>query len=287
MAKPVAYFGYSKTGLTVKFENTSLNNPTTYLWDFGDGSTSNEKSPSHTYNEMGFFTVKLIATNTDGDSEPLELVIGVGDVNDTLNSSILELISHYMPSIMNESTSVKDKVALIQKWQLYLQPLVYIPYEVKEEDTYNEFKWPGLINSLIAQLVSYDIILEGANKFLANIPSAGDINIDTTNTNTENKKRQIKSIETGPAKTEWYQDSDATSTSESTKNFGAFYAYATRTNGLIDQLKQSACQLSQRVRIFLPMCGQLPHNTQAPEVVKHKHCDKHNANPFGITKRML
>ena len=164
MAKPVAYFGYSKSGLTVQFINSSLNNPESYQWDFGDGNTSTEKNPSHTYNEMDFFTVKLVATNTDGDSEPLILTIGAGDVDDMLNASILELIDHYMPSALKGELSASEKISLIQKWQLYLQPLVYIPYQVLEEDTHNELKWPGLVNSLIAQLVSYDIILQWANQ---------------------------------------------------------------------------------------------------------------------------
>lgn len=286
MAKPVAYFGYSKSGLTVNFINTSLNNPTSYLWDFGDGNTSTEKSPSHTYNEMGFFTVKLVATNADGSSEPLVLTIGASDVNDMLNASILELIDHYMPSSLSGEVNASEKISLVQKWQLYLQPLVYIPYEVSEVDTYNEFKWPGLVNSLIAQLVSYDIILQGANQFLSSSGSMGGTQ-EENNKGNDNTKRQIKSIETGPAKTEWYQDKTATSESENMKNIGAIYASATKVGGALDQLKQSICQLSQRVRIYLPMCGPLPHNTKAPEVVKHKHCGKHNANPFGITKRML
>ena len=201
MAKPVAYFGYSKSGLTVNFINTSLNNPTSYLWDFGDGNTSTEKSPSHTYSEMGFFTVKLVATNTDGSSEPLILTIGAGDVNDMLNASILELIDHYMPSALRGELSASEKISLIQKWQLYLQPLVYIPYEVLEEDTHNELKWPGLVNSLIAQLVSYDVILQGANQFLSASGSAGGTEEENNGGSETTNGQQIKSIETGPAKT--------------------------------------------------------------------------------------
>ncbi len=38
----------------------------TYLWDFGDGTTSNLPSPSHTYNASGSFTVKLNITTLTG-----------------------------------------------------------------------------------------------------------------------------------------------------------------------------------------------------------------------------
>lgn len=46
--------------VTVKFFNQSAN-ADTYLWDFGDGSTSTEVSPEHTYTVMGEYEVTLTA----------------------------------------------------------------------------------------------------------------------------------------------------------------------------------------------------------------------------------
>ena len=37
-----------------------------YDWDFGDGSTGNGKSPKHTYNSQGNYTVELIVTDNKG-----------------------------------------------------------------------------------------------------------------------------------------------------------------------------------------------------------------------------
>ena len=48
---------------TVNFINTSVNG-INYLWDFGDGGSSSDMSPSHTYTSMKDFTVKL---SVDGD----------------------------------------------------------------------------------------------------------------------------------------------------------------------------------------------------------------------------
>jgi len=48
--------------LTVSFTNLS-NNADSYLWDFGDGTTSTLTNPQHQYTKKGSFTVKLTATN--------------------------------------------------------------------------------------------------------------------------------------------------------------------------------------------------------------------------------
>lgn len=287
MAKPIAYFGYSKLGLTVNFYNNSLNLPETYHWDFGDGNESELKNPSHTYSEMGFFTVKLVATNTDGESEPLVLNIGVGTTSSNINLPIVKVIDEYIPTILREDASIQNKTYLINKWQQYLQPLVEIPEVIPEEQTFNEFAWPGLVNNLIAQLVAYDIMTQSINQFITAVgPLSNDITLEDT-TEVTNANKQIKSIETGPAKTEWHEYRNAVSGSEMFKNLGQAFRDIMKTGGAIDMLKENICQQASRLRIFLPLCGQLEHNTNAPCVIKKKTKGKHNANPFGITKRML
>jgi gliding motility-associated-like protein len=48
---------------------TTLDTVKTYLWDFGDGSTSNLATPSHVYNTQGTYTVKLAITTSSGCTE--------------------------------------------------------------------------------------------------------------------------------------------------------------------------------------------------------------------------
>ncbi|MBB3699913.1 PKD repeat protein/arylsulfatase A-like enzyme [Flammeovirga yaeyamensis] len=55
--------------LTVQFTDQSTNTPTSWAWDFGDESTSNEQNPTHIYTEVGTYTVKLMAQNADGGNE--------------------------------------------------------------------------------------------------------------------------------------------------------------------------------------------------------------------------
>jgi PKD repeat protein len=47
-------------------ESASLGGITTWTWDFGDGTTSNERNPSHTYQEFGSFTVSLTVVGPGG-----------------------------------------------------------------------------------------------------------------------------------------------------------------------------------------------------------------------------
>ena len=55
-----------KIGQSVQFRDQSTNNPTSTLYNFGDGETSAFQNPLHTYNKLGLFTVSLTASNRYG-----------------------------------------------------------------------------------------------------------------------------------------------------------------------------------------------------------------------------
>lgn len=67
---PTANFGSNVTSgprpLTVNFTNLSQG-ADTYLWDFGDGTTSTLTSPTKVYSSVGSYTVSLKATNIVGE----------------------------------------------------------------------------------------------------------------------------------------------------------------------------------------------------------------------------
>jgi PKD repeat protein len=53
--------------LTVTFTDSSIGSPTSWYWDFGDGSQSRqEKPPQHTYSVPGTYTVSLTVTGAGG-----------------------------------------------------------------------------------------------------------------------------------------------------------------------------------------------------------------------------
>jgi hypothetical protein len=43
--------------------STNVSSNTTFIWDFGDGATSTEEAPEYSYQEAGFYTIKLYANN--------------------------------------------------------------------------------------------------------------------------------------------------------------------------------------------------------------------------------
>jgi len=67
---PLADFTADKTRggapMVVSFTDLSKGSPTTWKWDFGDGSTSLDKNPTHTYTTLGTYTVSLTVTNANG-----------------------------------------------------------------------------------------------------------------------------------------------------------------------------------------------------------------------------
>ncbi len=74
---PVAAFSGTPTSgvapLTVQFTNQSTGTITSYVWDFGDGGTSSQASPMHTYNATGAYTVKLtVITGTGGSDDEIK-----------------------------------------------------------------------------------------------------------------------------------------------------------------------------------------------------------------------
>ena len=55
-----------KDPFTATFTDTSEANPTKWLWDFGDGTTSTEQNPVHTFKAAGTYNVTLTAWNDLG-----------------------------------------------------------------------------------------------------------------------------------------------------------------------------------------------------------------------------
>jgi PKD repeat protein len=82
---PVASFTATPTNgnspLDVAFTDTSTGSPTSWSWDFGDGTTSTQQNPTHRFTNTGTttrdFTVTLRASNAGGTSAAFTRAISV------------------------------------------------------------------------------------------------------------------------------------------------------------------------------------------------------------------
>ncbi|GIE78528.1 hypothetical protein Aph02nite_44780 [Actinoplanes philippinensis] len=75
--------------LTVRFSSAGSRDPDggalTYAWTFGDGATSTEADPTHTYATAGDYTAQLTVTNPKGRSAVANVPITVGNTAPTVS----------------------------------------------------------------------------------------------------------------------------------------------------------------------------------------------------------
>jgi PKD repeat protein len=79
MIKPSANFTYSANASqahSINFLNSSTMS-SAYRWDFGDGASSDQPSPSHNYTEAGIYRVGLTALGVTGEEDKSEIEVEV------------------------------------------------------------------------------------------------------------------------------------------------------------------------------------------------------------------
>lgn len=77
ISSPTATIGHyfeSPCEGVVRFFDLSTGEPDTWVWDFGDGSSSTDANPQHTYDTLGQYAVSLIVSNSFG-SDTIESTI--------------------------------------------------------------------------------------------------------------------------------------------------------------------------------------------------------------------
>ncbi|MBB1469849.1 S8 family serine peptidase [Pseudoalteromonas sp. SG41-5] len=80
---PEAGFEFDAQGLSVSFTDSSRDandDITQWSWDFGDGATSTDASPAHTYAQAGNYDVSLTVTDSEGNTDTTTQTVVVSDV---------------------------------------------------------------------------------------------------------------------------------------------------------------------------------------------------------------
>ncbi|WP_317127697.1 PKD domain-containing protein [Marinoscillum furvescens] len=121
-------FSYTDGDQTVTFTNSSRN-ATSYTWDFGDGNTSTDENPVHTYSADGVYSVTLTAT--DGTTESVitkAIELNVTPVTDfvidhesavtwdVFGGSVVEIVANPDASGLNTSANVLKLTHGDQTW---------------------------------------------------------------------------------------------------------------------------------------------------------------------------
>ena len=121
---PIASFSfypaaYGPAPLWVHFEDESTNTPTSWLWDFGDGSTSTLQSPGHTFSTVGSFDISLTATNSSGTDTEIRINYitthgggNIGSFTDSRDGQVYDSIhigtQTWMTTNLNYNTSASS-----------------------------------------------------------------------------------------------------------------------------------------------------------------------------------
>jgi PKD repeat protein len=247
----------------------------TVTWVFGDGKTESHVgvvTASHLYENPGDYVVKVTITNNyGGENLSKTHVIGVSDqVNTQLPGSIYELIDTYIPEDIFGKVSLKEKQQFIEKWQLYIQPLVN--HEIPIEEFNNELYYEALENQLIMELAAYDYMVVQISLMVgataesvkdSNSTSSSESESESESSESSRGSGEVKRIQTGPTEVEFFNDTDSESKTSSN------VIKAMQPGGVIDILKQNLCMLAERLSIYLPICRTVK-KVVVPKVVNHR-----------------
>ena len=90
--------------LTVTFADASTGGPTSWAWDFGDGTSSTAQfPPAHVYTNAATYTASLVASNANGPSAPATKTITVNPVGPPPGGNRIKTMTF-------EGTSLTDPV---------------------------------------------------------------------------------------------------------------------------------------------------------------------------------
>ncbi|MFD2177967.1 S8 family serine peptidase [Veronia pacifica] len=122
--KPVAKFTATVNGKSVSFVNESTDDKgiTAFMWKFGDGNTSTQETPRHTYASDGKYTIELTVTDTKGQKGSTSNVVNIGGPVDPTCAAPWSAATSYK---VDDEVSYKGYKYKATWWSTGAQPDVY------------------------------------------------------------------------------------------------------------------------------------------------------------------
>lgn len=146
-SKPIAQFavgGEQQVLSPIQFDNQS-EKATQYEWQFGDGKTSTEADPTHTYKTSGQYTVVLTATDEKGKSKTTQ----------------------------EEITVAPPKACLVELETSYGTMLIKLHDATpKHQDNFVKLAEEGFYDSLLFHRVIQGFMIQGGDPQSRNAPSS-------------------------------------------------------------------------------------------------------------------
>jgi gliding motility-associated-like protein len=149
---------------------------TSYLWDFGDGTTSAEFEPEHIFFAEGVFDVVLIASNTEGCSDTTKLEAGV----QTIRSGQILVPNAFSPNTSGPGNSggQNDMFRPILRGVTEFQMLIFNRWgELLFETTNPEAGWDGYYQGKLCQQDVYVYKINGKYSNGEKVNKVGDIHL--------------------------------------------------------------------------------------------------------------
>lgn len=243
------------------------------VWDFGVNSGETQDT-TYTYELSGRYLITLKLVDIEDPTEVKSTTVKPVMVSEyavtQLTDSIYNLIENYIPADLELGMSSSEKAAFINKWQLYIQPLVNHCVPIEEYN--NEAYYEGLENQLIMEMAVYDFLYRKIETMLMetaeSLEKYNAVYEHTTSSGSDDgtpvARDRIKQITTGPTEVQYYD-----TVTESISGLFKAYSQATKPGGVLDDLRLNLCMLASRLEIFLPICT-APRRVKVPKVVNHR-----------------
>jgi PKD repeat protein len=176
----------TKVGENISFSSSGSSDPdgliVSYHWDFGDGNTSNQANPIHSYSQEGIYTVTLTVTDEQGDqatdttqviitnipSEGFQIANITVSTNNNYQTAFLAVGSKYYIDRTYTLTSIPD----------YLQGVYWIKTanSDKAETTSNFLSFT--VNQPATVYIGYDKRINTLPNWLQSFEKINDVLID-------------------------------------------------------------------------------------------------------------
>ena len=154
------------------------------------------------------------------------------------------LINTYLPAENFGEIDPKIKKQFINKWQLYLGPIVN--HRIPECEFTNELYFEALENQLIMELAAYDYMVLKVNQMFQGVTHQLDSH--STGESESEGENSVKHITTGPTEVEYFNGEDFLGDAISA------IVKAMNPDGVIALMRNQVCMLAARLDIYLPIC---------------------------------